>query len=91
MQLTSSFLDLLQDFRTVFTSPTFLTFVTIVTGWCYSWRHRYVTELILASDATQTKDTTVATIASSVGPLGRSMPSGASWQPCCCGSSPPPA
>lgn len=52
MQLTASFLDLLQDFRTVFTSPTLVTFITLVTGWCYSWRHRYVTELIQASAAT---------------------------------------
>jgi DDE superfamily endonuclease len=52
MQLTRSFLDLLQHFVPVFTSPTFLTFVTLVTGWCYSWRHRYVTELIQASAAT---------------------------------------
>src|SRR5262245_33389938 len=52
MQLIPSFRELLQELRPVFTSPTFLTFVTLVTGWCFSWRHRYVTELIQASAAT---------------------------------------
>jgi hypothetical protein len=52
MQLIPSFLDLLQDFRPVFTRPTFTTFVALLTGWCLSWRHRYVTELIQASGST---------------------------------------
>src|SRR5580700_9620338 len=48
MELTASFIDLLQHFAPVFTSPTFLTFVEIVTGWILSHRHRYVTEVIFA-------------------------------------------
>ncbi len=49
MQLTSSFLDLLQQSAPVFTAPTFQTFVQIVTGWVLSQRHRYVTEIIFSS------------------------------------------
>jgi DDE superfamily endonuclease len=48
MQLTSSFVDLLQHFAPVFTAPTFQTFVWIVTGWILSQRHRYVTEVIFS-------------------------------------------
>jgi SRSO17 transposase len=48
MQLTASFVDLLQQFAPVFTAPTFQTFVQIVTGWILSQRHRYVTEVIFA-------------------------------------------
>ena len=48
MELTASFVDLLQHFAPVFTSPTFQTFVEIVTGWVLSHRHRYVTEIIFA-------------------------------------------
>jgi hypothetical protein len=48
MQLTSSFLDLLQQSAPVFTAPTFQTFVQIVTGWILSQRHRYVTEIIFS-------------------------------------------
>jgi len=49
MELTPSFLALLQHFAPVFTAPTFTTYVTILTGWILSHRHRYVTELIFAS------------------------------------------
>jgi len=49
MQLTSSFVELLQQFLPVFTSPTHLTFVQILTGWILSHRHRYVTEVIFSS------------------------------------------
>jgi hypothetical protein len=49
MELTSSFIELLHQFADVFTTPTFLTFVEIVTGWLLSHRHRFVTELIFAS------------------------------------------
>ena len=49
MQLTPSFVELLQHFLPVFTSPTHLTFVQILTGWVLSHRHRYVTEVIFAS------------------------------------------
>src|SRR3954447_3284748 len=53
MQLTSSFDSLLHQFRSVFTAPTFATFLSIATGWCLTHRHRYVTELIQASGATR--------------------------------------
>jgi len=48
MQLTSSFVDLLQQLAPVFTGPTVQTFVQIVTGWILSQRHRYVTEVIFS-------------------------------------------
>jgi hypothetical protein len=48
MELTPSFVLLLQSFLPVFTAPTFQTFVQIVTGWLLSHRHRYVTEVIFA-------------------------------------------
>jgi hypothetical protein len=48
MELTPSFVLLLQDFLPVFTSPTFQTFVQVVTGWLLSHRHRYITEVIFA-------------------------------------------
>ena len=44
MEVTDSFLTLLQNFVPVFTAPTYQTFVVIVTGWIISQRHRYVTE-----------------------------------------------
>jgi hypothetical protein len=49
MELTRSFILLLQDFLPVFTAPTFQTFVQLVTGWLLSHRHRYITEIIFAS------------------------------------------
>lgn len=52
MELTSTFLVLLQEFQCVFTQPTFPTFVAVLTGWCLSHRHRYVTELIQSSGST---------------------------------------
>ncbi len=52
MQLTQSFVSLLQDFQCVFTSPSFQTFVALMTGWCWSHRRRFVTELIQASGST---------------------------------------
>src|SRR3954466_5670061 len=45
------YISLLLEFRSVFTAPTFSTFLFIATGWCLSHRHRYVTELIQASGA----------------------------------------
>jgi SRSO17 transposase len=48
MELTPSFTALLQQFVPVFTAPTSLTFVQLVTGWVLSQRHRYVTELIFS-------------------------------------------
>lgn len=51
MQLTPTFGSLLLRFRSVFTAPTFTTFLSIATGWCLSHRHRYVTELIQSAGA----------------------------------------
>jgi DDE superfamily endonuclease len=48
MELTGSLVDLLQHFAVAFTTPTFQTFLEIVTGWILSHRHRYVTEVIFA-------------------------------------------
>jgi SRSO17 transposase len=48
MELTPSFLTLLQHFSPVFTAPTHRTFSLIVTGWILSHRHRYITELIFS-------------------------------------------
>ena len=49
MELTLSLRDLLPQFAPVFTAPTFITFMQIVTGWLLSHRHRYVTEVIFSS------------------------------------------
>ncbi len=48
MELTASFVDLLQHFVPVFTAPTFQTFLQVATGWVLSHRHRYLTEVIFA-------------------------------------------
>ena len=48
MELTASFVDLLQHFVPVFTTPTFQTFLQVVAGWVVSHRHRYLTEVIFA-------------------------------------------
>ena len=48
MELTPSLFALLQDFAPVFTTPTFTTFVQIVTGWIFSQRHLFVTEIIFS-------------------------------------------
>jgi DDE superfamily endonuclease len=48
MELTSSFVELLQDFIPVFTAPSFETFLQIATGWILSQRHRYITEVIFS-------------------------------------------
>jgi len=48
MQLTPSFIALLQHFIPVFTAPTFQTFVQILVGWTLSQRHRYITEVIFS-------------------------------------------
>jgi hypothetical protein len=51
VQLAPTFIPLLHRFRSVFTAPTFATFLHIATGWCLSHRHRYVTELIQSAGA----------------------------------------
>ncbi len=48
MELTSSFNVLLHQFTPVFTTPTFQTFLQIVTGWIVSHRHRYITDIIFS-------------------------------------------
>jgi hypothetical protein len=48
MELTPSLLALLQDFVPVFTTPTFTTFVQIVTGWICSQRRLFITEIIFS-------------------------------------------
>lgn len=48
MELTRSFTALLQEFAPVFTAPTFTTFVQIVTGWIYSQRRLFITEIIFS-------------------------------------------
>jgi hypothetical protein len=49
MELTPSFLALLQVFATVFTAPTFETFVQVLAGWVLAQRHRYITEIIFSA------------------------------------------
>ena len=51
MELTSTFMELLQGFRPVFTNPSYSTFCLLMTGWILSVRHRYVTDLIISSDS----------------------------------------
>jgi len=48
MELTRSFITLLENFDSVFTVPTYVTFVAVVTGWILSHRHRYITEVIFS-------------------------------------------
>jgi SRSO17 transposase len=48
MEVTFSFVALLQHFIPVFTAPTFQTFVEIMSGWVLSSRHRYVTDIIFS-------------------------------------------
>jgi hypothetical protein len=52
MQLTLSFLVLLQEFAPVFTQPSFQTFQALLTGWCLAVRQRFITELIQSSGST---------------------------------------
>lgn len=49
MQVTPSFLALLQNFAGVFTRPSFRLFTLILTGWCLSSRHRFITECIFTA------------------------------------------
>jgi SRSO17 transposase len=48
MELTPSFVALLQHFSSAFTAPTRQTFAWIITGWILSHRHRYITEVIFS-------------------------------------------
>ncbi len=85
MEITDSFLTLLQNFAPVFTAPTYQTFVLIVTGWIISQRHRYVTEVIFSSGMSET-DTGRGSIASSATPPGTSTPSPCARPSCARGS-----
>ena len=49
MQLTTSFLVLLDSFCLVFTTPSLELFRQILAGWTLSQRHRFITELIFSS------------------------------------------
>jgi hypothetical protein len=49
MELTASFVVLLQQFLPVFTAPTFETFIEVTTGWLLSPRQHFITEVIFAS------------------------------------------
>jgi hypothetical protein len=51
MQLTATFMALLEGFRPVFTGPSHCTFCLLMAGWILSVRHRYVTDLIISSDS----------------------------------------
>jgi hypothetical protein len=53
MECTQSFTALLSQFQCVFTSPSFQTFLCLMTGWVLSHRRRFVTELIWSSGCTQ--------------------------------------
>jgi hypothetical protein len=53
MELTATFMVLLDAFQPVFTSPSFATFRLLMTGWVLSFRHRYVTDLIVSSDSVE--------------------------------------
>ncbi len=46
MELTRSLAALLREFAPVFTAPSFITFVQIVTGWIFSQRRLFITEII---------------------------------------------
>jgi len=53
MECTESFTALLSEFQCVFTTPSFLIFVHLMTGWVLSHRRRFVTELIWSSGCTR--------------------------------------
>ena len=53
MELTATFMALLEGFQSVFTAPSLATFRLLMTGWILSVRHRYVTNLIVSSDSTR--------------------------------------
>ena len=53
MEATSTFVVLLVEFQCVFTTPTFATFVRLMSGWVLSHRRRFVTDLIWSSGSTR--------------------------------------
>jgi hypothetical protein len=52
MEVTASFITLLSNFECVFTAPSYLIFLDLISGWVLSHRHRYVTDLIWSSGST---------------------------------------
>ena len=54
MALVPSFVELLQVLTGVMTTPSFTTFVTLMTGWVFA-RRRTVTGMLLAADAVGSK------------------------------------
>jgi hypothetical protein len=54
VSLVPSFVDLLQPLSCVMTTPTFDSFLTVITGWAFA-RRRTVTGMILAADAVGAK------------------------------------
>lgn len=53
MELTATFMVLVDSYRPVVTAPSLATFRLIVSSWILSMRHRYVTDLIVSSDSTR--------------------------------------
>jgi hypothetical protein len=53
MELCSSFRALFEPFSASFSGPCFSLWTTLMTGWVLSHRHRYITDLIVSSDATR--------------------------------------
>ncbi len=53
MEVTQTFVILLSEFRCVFTEPSFVTFVRLMTGWVLTHRRRFVTDLIWSSGSTR--------------------------------------
>lgn len=53
MDVSESFSVLLNEFRCVFTAPSYLTFQCLLTGWVLSHRRRFVTDLIWSSGSTR--------------------------------------
>jgi len=53
MEVTGTFLPLLSEFQCVFTAPSYLTFLRLMTGWVLTHRRRFVTDLIWSSGSTR--------------------------------------
>jgi hypothetical protein len=53
MEVTPSFVVLLSEFQCVFTAPSFVTFLRLMSGWVLSHRRRFVTDLIWSSGSTR--------------------------------------
>lgn len=53
MEVSGTFLTLLSEFQCVFTAPSYLTFLRLMTGWVLTHRRRFVTDLIWSSGSTR--------------------------------------